>query len=106
MSEQKLREDFIAALPNRLEGLEEAYAAWDGEGLPEESLELIHRLTHNLAGASAIYGFQPVSDAARSMEVLLREAIRDGVGVNTSNYEQLGELLNGVREQIRLACGG
>ena len=54
-----LTEAFAAELPTRSQFIEEA--------LRERNLELLARLTHQLAGTAAIYGFARVSDAARTI---------------------------------------
>lgn len=43
-----------------------------GEPLAGELLELLKRMTHGLAGAAGVFGFDAVSDAAHRLEGVLR----------------------------------
>ena len=54
-----LTEAFAAELPTRSQFIREAFR--------ERNFELLARLTHQLAGTAAIYGFGRVSDAARAI---------------------------------------
>ena len=61
---------FAAELPTRSQFIQEA--------LRDRNLDLLARLTHQLAGTAAIYGFAQVSDAARAIHrrVTEEEALR------------------------------
>ena len=65
-----LTEAFAVELPARSRFIQEA--------LRDRNLELLARLTHQLAGTAAIYGFAQVSDAARAIhqEVTEEEALQ------------------------------
>ncbi len=56
----ELIELFVEELPNRLEAIGEALAAGDWSELS--------RLAHQLRGAGAGYGFDPISDSAATLE--------------------------------------
>lgn len=51
---------FVEELPNRVEAIEQALASGDWAGLS--------RLAHQLRGAGAGYGFEPISDSAAELE--------------------------------------
>ncbi|MFN0134031.1 MAG: Hpt domain-containing protein [Phycisphaerales bacterium] len=51
---------FVDEMPARIAAL---HAAWEAE-----ELSVVRRLAHQLAGASAGYGFSPLGDAARKLE--------------------------------------
>jgi HPt (histidine-containing phosphotransfer) domain-containing protein len=65
-----LTEAFAAELPTRSQFIQEA--------LSEHNFDLLARLTHQLAGTAAIYGFTQVSDAARTIhrQVTEEEALQ------------------------------
>ncbi|MBL9032449.1 MAG: Hpt domain-containing protein [Phycisphaerae bacterium] len=56
---------FVDEMPARIAALQ---AAWEAE-----ELSVVRRLAHQLAGASAGYGFDPVGDAARKLEARLTD---------------------------------
>jgi HPt (histidine-containing phosphotransfer) domain-containing protein len=60
-----LTEAFAVELPVRSRFIQEA--------LRDRNLELLARLTHQLAGTAAIYGFAQVSDAARAIHQRVTE---------------------------------
>src|SRR5262245_7563700 len=74
---EELRERFVAGLPERLEavrrGLDEVRRQWPSPAPIEALLQHAHRLL----GASEIFGIARVSAAARALEDLCRELVRD-----------------------------
>jgi HPt (histidine-containing phosphotransfer) domain-containing protein len=58
-----LVEMFVSELPSRLEAIERAWSAGDGQGL--------RRMAHQLKGAGSGYGYPMVSEAAAAVEAAL-----------------------------------
>lgn len=104
MSEQKLKAAFLEALPERLKKLEQIYGKWRGEGMSTDELELLHRLSHNLSGACAIYGFSAVADASQKLEQVLRELKRGQKKAGADACDQVGRMLSVVRKDVARAC--
>lgn len=61
-----LVEEFIAALPDRLNAIEQALAT--------EDMATVARLAHQLKGAGGGYGFMPIGEAAASLEQAAKTA--------------------------------
>jgi HPt (histidine-containing phosphotransfer) domain-containing protein len=55
---------FVSELPTRVEAIQSAWRA--------RQIDTLTRLVHQLKGASAGYGFDPIGDAARAVELRLR----------------------------------
>ncbi len=69
---RKLQTRFAAGLPARIDEIEVAWGA-ARESAPEDpSRDTLHRLMHNLAGASGSFGFVAVGERARLLEVMLK----------------------------------
>ncbi len=103
MSEHQLRQAFIATLPGRLAALEEIYGEW-GEELAPDALALMHRLSHNLAGAAGIYGFSQVGEPSQQLERALRAMLSGEEVPDSHQRKQVGVLLAVVREALLRVC--
>lgn len=102
MGERELRQSFLAALPDRIVGLEMACEQWRlAQHDSASEIERFCRLCHNLAGASALYGFEEVSAPARALECYLRALMRDVESVNAGDGEVVSHLLGSIREAVR-----
>lgn len=66
MSLERLRADYLAKFPARIEELSQALASWQ-EG-DAEGLELVRRIAHRLRGSGASYGFPAISESAAALE--------------------------------------
>ena len=100
MGEQALRQAFVAALPDRIVGLEMAYENWRLAQQDEpQVLEEFYRLSHNLAGAAALYGFEQVSAPCRVLECYLLEMMRsaDDPHTDVCSSDCLGHLVAAIR---------
>lgn len=104
MGEKELRQAFVAALPDRVVGLEMAYESWC-VAPPQErgkALEELLRLSHNLAGACALYGFEQMSAPCRVLECYIRGVMRNGESHGDDcGTECLGHLVAAVRCVVR-----
>ena len=102
MTEDALRQAFIAALPERMVGLEMAYESWRlAQHDAAQALEEFYRLSHNLAGAAALYGFEEVSAPSRVLECHLRAVMRDADNGIVSKDDGVSPLLAAVRSGVR-----
>jgi len=77
-----LVEEFVETLPCRVEAVQDA--------LRGQNLELLITLAHQMKGAGGGYGFTPITDAARDLEM----AARSELGTDTLNalVEELASL--------------
>lgn len=102
MGEQALRKSFMAALPERLVGLEMAYEQWRlSQQDAEQALEQFYRLSHNLAGAAALYGFEEVSAPCRALECYLLPMLRDNGDIHAGDDEGITRLLAAIRGVVK-----
>ncbi len=96
---QHLREQYTSELPGKFEAIRAAWerleAAWGAE-----NLKTIIRLSHNLAGSGATFGFPLLSAAARDLENRLRQC----EGAAAPSAAELDALRAAVRALI--AAGG
>lgn len=102
MDEQALRQAFVAVLPDRIVGLEMAYEGWRlAQQDATQALEQFCRLSHNLAGMAALYGFEQISAPCRALECYLRVLMRDGgsvgAGMDAGEFESVARLLAEIR---------
>ncbi|MGC2061369.1 MAG: diguanylate cyclase [Thermodesulfovibrionales bacterium] len=74
-----LRKVFETQLPGKFLQIEEAWDDLFRDGWDPQKAEEAAQLLHTLAGTAGTFGFSAVRGAARSMEVMLRTAISEGV---------------------------
>lgn len=102
MGEKELRQKFMAALPDRLVGLEMAYEQLRLSNQDaDHALEQFYRLSHNMAGAAALYGFEQISAPCRELECRLRTMMRNSGGLDGANGQEITRLLEAIRGVIK-----
>jgi CheY-like chemotaxis protein len=89
---------FLTRLPIRVEEVEEAWRRVQASGWSGESMILLHRLAHSLAGAGAMFGLADVAAAAREMEHLARGPAAPGEAAIRRIETLMGELRRAARQ--------
>ncbi|MBI4916711.1 MAG: response regulator [Acidobacteria bacterium] len=96
--------EFVRQLGDRLRELEELLHRLEREAWADDALHTFHRRVHSLTGAAATFGIAEVSEAARGLEGILREAVegtrKRGAGTLAelaSHLRRVGEAAAGVR---------
>ncbi len=76
---QAMRALYAAQLPDKIRQIEET---WEGlqQDWNDEDFKAMHRLVHGLTGSGATFGFSMLSEAARSLEILVKGLIAKGDG--------------------------
>ena len=92
-----LRKEYADQLPGKIREIEAIWdklvqAEWD-----DEAFEIMHRMTHGLAGSGASFGFLTLSDAARTLERLATTIIEDGVPPTAEQRKQIRALLDALK---------
>lgn len=79
---------FVREMPRRLEALSEAWK--------RRELETLTHMVHQIKGASGLYGYPSVGQAARDLEQTLRQLVERGTAVGPpqlqSEFNRLLEL--------------
>lgn len=89
----RLRQEFIARLPERLAALDaQLVALARGE---RESIDALHRTAHSLVGAAGVHRLTGVSDAARAVEQMAA-AFRPGSDVAATQLDSLRAAMAGL----------
>jgi HPt (histidine-containing phosphotransfer) domain-containing protein len=84
----KLRDAYVASLPDKFAELSDTYAAWKKQ--PDAACgEALHRRVHALTGGGATYGFARVSQAAGEFELALASVLKRGTAPSS---EEIGAL--------------
>ncbi|MBT9505124.1 MAG: PAS domain-containing protein [Rhodoferax sp.] len=93
----RLRDEFIACLPERLAVLDAQWVALT-RGEPE-SIEVLHRMAHSLVGAAGTHRLLGVSDAARTVSRIVA-ALPPGIEVATEQLDTLRAAMNILTEAV------
>ena len=96
---EELRQDYIAQLPRKLLDIHTTWSglagAWDRNALAE-----IHRMVHSLAGSGKTFGFDEVSNCARTLERLLKAAVDSQIPPATDEMEKMNHAVDGLSRVI------
>ena len=65
---RKLRDDYTHTLPEKIIAIENLWRALLEKEWTSENLSTIHRHTHSLAGSGSTFGFEKISDSARTLD--------------------------------------
>lgn len=93
-----LQKDFAAALPVKVERLvallrQCASAFRTNQGLPREGLRDAHLLVHGLAGASGLFGFSALGEAAHVLEEGLSPLLHDETPADEAVFTRIEQAL-------------
>lgn len=91
------QQQFLERLPIRVAEVEEAWRQAQASGRSGESMILLHRLAHSLAGAGAMFGLPEVAATAREMERLVRGPAAPEEAAARRIEALLGELRRAAR---------
>ena len=98
-----LQASYAAQLPSKLEEIESCWQRLGGSDWDPATLELLHRLTHSLAGSGKTFGFPRLGELARSLEQRLKAWLEEGVLASDDDRLQVRTLLDEMRHA---ATGG
>ncbi len=87
----KLKADYIAVLPQKLATIAEHFHNLQQNDSTETRIQL-YRSVHNLIGTSGTFGLNELSQAARSLEILLKPLIQETTHVNTNGSPVFAEI--------------
>jgi diguanylate cyclase (GGDEF)-like protein len=95
---QALRESYAAQLPDKIRQIDELWSGlqsqWDNE-----AFRTLHRQVHGLTGSGATFGFSMLSEAARTLEILLKELIAEGEApLSSDRRDEVTLYLNALKE--------
>lgn len=71
-----------------------------------DDLRRLHLLAHSLAGASATFGFAPLSAAARAVETFVMLTQQAGAPPGDAATAQIDALIELLRQEVRAASPG
>jgi HPt (histidine-containing phosphotransfer) domain-containing protein len=96
---EALRQAYARELPQKVQAVADAVASLPAGGWDTEAFEAAYVLVHRLTGSSATFGFEPIRQAAATLEALLLEAKErpELIGVAEA---RLTALLAGLRDAL------
>jgi diguanylate cyclase (GGDEF)-like protein len=96
-----LRQTYAEQLPAKIGLIEETAAQLLQGSWNEQASATLHRLSHNLAGYGATFGFPAVGVAARTLEVYLRTLTEAKAPPTQEQRAQLGAFLAGLKRSLQ-----
>ena len=72
---------------NRIGAILSQFQQIDASAWRPEEAETLHRLVHGLTGSAGTFGMQPLSDAARDMEIRLSDLLRSRIPPTDTEWQ-------------------
>lgn len=72
MRRERIRRDFIASLPQRVDAIQAGWREISGANWSESGVKDLHRAAHTLNGSGKTFGCLAVSEAAHAIEAILK----------------------------------
>jgi diguanylate cyclase (GGDEF)-like protein len=93
-----LHQRYSEEIPSRIEHLRDLWNAARGNSASNASFKELHRITHNLAGSGATFGFKALSDTATTLDAFLQPVAETETSPTSEQCDHI-ELLLGKIEQ-------
>jgi HPt (histidine-containing phosphotransfer) domain-containing protein len=94
----RLRKKYGLALPEKISGIEAAFAPLFAGPWEEKACATAYRQIHSLAGSSGTYGFPDICGIARASEALLKECLDSRSLLTPTQKTQIDDLVTKLRE--------
>ena len=107
----KIRTRFATNLAGRFDAIDKALPQLSGEGETViATLATVHRSAHELCGIAPTVGFAETGKAARIVERILLQPLRDKRGLNDSEIanvrQELAALRAAAKSELQSVCPG
>ena len=98
----KIRARFAGSLPGKINGLDHALPQISGEGeAVVQALATAHRSVHEMCGTGPTVGFVATGQAARSVEQILIQPLREKRGLTDTEVTAVRRRLDALRAAAR-----
>lgn len=94
---QKLRDIFIATLPEKLTTIDRLWQAVKQQG---DSVDELYLVVHSLTGSAGTFGHQQLSDAARHLEQILQPHLSNTDFLTATTIRAIETELNKLKELV------
>lgn len=94
---QKLQENFIATLPEKLTTIDRLWQAVKQQGDNTDELYLV---IHSLTGSAGTFGQQQLGDVARQLEQILQPHLSNAESLTATTIRAIETELNRLKELI------
>lgn len=102
---QAMREAYTSQLPGKIRQVEETWAALQREW-NDETFQTMHRMVHSLTGSGATFGFATLSEAARTLEMLIKGLLAEGkTPLSPEHCDEVAVCLKALGDASRNADG-
>ncbi len=97
---KRVRKNYAARLPGKVELIEEAWSKLLGIGPDREGLKALRIQAHGLAGSGATYGFKEISEAAHKLEIFLQSLIETNSLPTLPEKERINNLVGELKHSL------
>ncbi len=93
-----LGDNYAAQLPDKLAQIEQQFLKLPRDHWDEEGFQTMHRMVHSLTGSGKTFGFSLLSDAARNLEVYLKQLAEEKQLLNEEQRKQIEGMFAGLQQ--------
>lgn len=97
---EEQRADYRRSLPQRLEQLASLWARVLNNEAPTEALANLERCAHSLAGSGATFGFAALSDAARTLELIVNSLLDAAQALTPEIQRDVGQAIQALQRSL------
>ncbi|MFC1772336.1 diguanylate cyclase [Pseudomonadota bacterium] len=101
---QALRESYAMRLPGKLEEISTLWHTISSGEWETDRVEVLHRLTHSLAGSGSTFGFPELGEISRSVELLLKGWLHNRLEPDEEQRRYVANLLVALHKSATAGC--
>lgn len=94
-----LKKKYARQVPEKIRQIEEALSTLFEKGPDKERLAEVVRMVHTLSGSSSSLGFSALGSAAKKLENLLKECMKDGAGVKAAMKPSIDSYVEDIKSK-------
>ncbi len=97
---KKLQEEYAGQIPGKIQQIKIIWEELTQGEWNRESFKNMHLIAHSLSGSGKTFGFHALSEAARNLELLLKQNSESDVLPAAGQREQINKMLNALENII------
>ena len=99
-----LRASYAVQLPSKLKEIDTHWKMLSGGEWDPASAEVLHRLTHSLAGSGSTFGFPKLGEISRSIEQLLKIWLQESLVPNDEQRARVENLIGNLYQAASISA--
>lgn len=99
-----LQQSYVKRLPDRFREVEQLWNELIHDSWDQKKLGRIHHMVHNLAGTGKTFGFAPISDVSRDLDVVMNDLLENGTQATPDQREKISRRISELKILVNKAA--